>query len=121
MGISGAGAQATNIILTRTNAYVADSDLTSGLGLSVFAENDASIEATILSVAFALGVGAVGAGAAIGVALASNYIGQDPHAVENATYSTDTNDVAAINVAKLYTLHRVFTKVKYMNMWVTLR
>jgi hypothetical protein len=77
IGLSGAGADATNVILTDTNAYIEDSGLEATLGnVDVDAANSSSIDALIISASLALGVGGTaGVGASIGVSLARNYVG----------------------------------------------
>ena len=77
IGLSGAGADATNVILTDTNAFIEDSGLEATLGnVDVDAANSSSIDALIISASLALGVGGTaGVGASIGVSLARNYVG----------------------------------------------
>ena len=75
VAVSGAGAVASNLILTKTNAYVDASKVNAGGNVSVLATNAASIKAIIGSTAFAAAAGSTGVGASIGVALASNVIG----------------------------------------------
>ena len=75
VGISGAGAVATNVILTKTNAYIADSTVTSQTDVDLDAVNTAIIRAKIISVSLAVAGGFVGAAASIGVSVARNFIG----------------------------------------------
>ena len=76
IAVSGAGAEATNVILTKTNAYVQDSTLESAAAIQVDAANTSSIDAIIVAASAALSVGGtVGIGASIGAALATNLIG----------------------------------------------
>src|SRR5205823_2076173 len=72
----------TNVILTKTNAFVQDSSLTATLGkVDMDAANTSTIDSVIVSASVALGIGGtVGVGASIGVALARNYIGWDTDA-----------------------------------------
>ncbi|MDB5862130.1 MAG: repeat-containing protein, partial [Ramlibacter sp.] len=75
-GVAGAGAEATNVILTTTSAYVRASVLSSAGDLGVEASNTSSIDATIVAAAVSVGVGGtVGIGASIGAALATNLVG----------------------------------------------
>jgi hypothetical protein len=78
VGLSGAGADATNTILTQTNAFVRDSHLTSDGNVTLDANNASGIVATIASVSVAAGIGTgtAGVGASIGVSIARNRIGQ---------------------------------------------
>ncbi len=76
-GVSGAGAEATNIILTGVNAYVSGSILNSAGAVTLNANNSSSIHALIATASVAAGVGTVGVGASIGIALARNDIGWD--------------------------------------------
>ncbi len=79
VGISGAGAEATNVILTDVNAYASDSKLTANNGnVSIDATNAASIDASVVTVSAAFGAGGLaGVGVSLGVAVARNYIGWD--------------------------------------------
>ncbi|HRX79853.1 MAG TPA: hypothetical protein P5307_12370, partial [Pirellulaceae bacterium] len=84
VAVSGAGAEATNTILTHTKAYVDRSHIDSAGNVDVDATNDATIIAVIFSAAFSVGGGAVGVGASLGAALARNLIGY-----EHTDYLTD--------------------------------
>ncbi len=87
IAISGAGAVAQNVVLSKTVAYITDSrivtrhdNVTPGpdapRGDVILVANSSSvITATIFSVALAVGGGAVGAGLSVGVAMSRNYIG----------------------------------------------
>ncbi len=78
VGISGAGAAAINTILTKTNAYIKDSVVTSAGAVSLTATNTATISAKIAAVSLAVGAaGTTGVGVSIGAAVANNYIGYD--------------------------------------------
>jgi hypothetical protein len=83
LALSGAGAESTNVILTNTNAYIQDSRIegTGTGGVTVSANNDSRITATIVGASLAVGAGKDnGVGVSIGAALASNFIGWDPKA-----------------------------------------
>ena len=82
IAISGAGAVATNVILTRTNAYAADSVLSSVGNVTVSATDNSSIHAIVLAVSVAVGGAVVGVGASIGIAIARNLVGWDPNAYD---------------------------------------
>jgi len=75
VAVSGAGAGATNIILTRTNAYVANSSIVSAGDVTLDASDSATINATVATSSAALAGGAVGVGVSIGVSVAQNLIG----------------------------------------------
>jgi hypothetical protein len=91
VGLSGAGADATNVILTKTNASIEDSRVTAASGVSLVATNTADIDATIVGAAVAVGAGAnVGVGAAIGVALARNFIGWELDAASTDLPAAET-------------------------------
>lgn len=75
--ISGAGAEATNLILTQTNAYIINSDMTATGGVTLSASNTSAISATIRSWSAALGGGLMAGAASIGSASARNLIGWD--------------------------------------------
>ena len=82
IALSGAGAEADNVILTKTNAYIEHSSLTAAGNVDMDAANTASIDALIISASAALGGGGgvAGVGASIGVSLARNFIGWDTDA-----------------------------------------
>jgi len=76
--ISGAGAVATNVILTKTNAYVESSNIVQALDVKLEAENKSRVVATVAALSVAIGAGGtVGAGVSIGASIARNYIGYD--------------------------------------------
>jgi hypothetical protein len=82
IAVSGAGALAKNIILTRTNAFVAEDSVVDSAGaVDLDAFSDSDIDAIVVSVSGAVGIGGtVGIGASVGFALARNFIGWDPGA-----------------------------------------
>ncbi|ETR66004.1 MAG: hypothetical protein OMM_13383, partial [Candidatus Magnetoglobus multicellularis str. Araruama] len=71
ISISGAGAEAKNVILTQTNAHIANAALTIANDLDITASNESEIKALVLSAS-------VGA-ASVGVTIARNYIGWSPY------------------------------------------
>ena len=82
VGVAGAGAVALNVVLSKTNAGIANSKVTTTNGdashpgdVTVSAAATNAITATIAAVSLAVGGGLVGAGVAIGVAISRNYIG----------------------------------------------
>ncbi|MEZ0276275.1 MAG: beta strand repeat-containing protein, partial [Roseimicrobium sp.] len=75
VAISGAGADAKNIILTKTSAHIDDSTVLSAANLTLTATDETTITAKIQSIAAALGVGVAGVGVAVGSSTATNYIG----------------------------------------------
>ncbi|MCP4992988.1 MAG: hypothetical protein GY934_04255, partial [Gammaproteobacteria bacterium] len=75
VAVSGAGAVATNIILTKTNAYVSDSTLDSGGNVVLSASDTSTINATVAASSVALAGGGVGVGVSIGAAFARNLVG----------------------------------------------
>ncbi|MBY0398013.1 MAG: hypothetical protein K2X91_16310, partial [Thermoleophilia bacterium] len=102
VGVSGAGAEATNVILTKTNASVRDSDLDSGRDIVLTAIQTATITAEILALSSAAGGGAIGVGVAIGSATAKNFIGYTRDGVrqpvEVQAYVTNASLDAARNL-----------------------
>ncbi|MFL5755287.1 MAG: hypothetical protein ACJ77N_03225, partial [Chloroflexota bacterium] len=101
VAVSGAGAWASNIILTRTNAHIDSSILKSTGAVAITASDTSSIKALILALSVAVGGGAVGVGASIGLALAENLIGYDPDPTTTYTY------LYGDNVLTLHTGDRV--------------
>lgn len=94
VSISGAGADANNIILTATNAYIENSTVESGGIVDLDASNTATIKAVVVSATASIAVGGiVGVGASIGVAVARNYIGwnRDYNYDETGCYLTGQN------------------------------
>jgi hypothetical protein len=76
VAIAGAGADATNVILGKDNAYISGSTVTSAGGVSVTTADTSDIQATIVTAAVGVGLGAVaGAGASIGASVAQNFVG----------------------------------------------
>lgn len=74
-GVAGAGALATNAINNQTIALVQDCTLSAVGDVSVLAEDQSIIDASILAATISLAVGNVGAAAAFGISLAENRIG----------------------------------------------
>ncbi len=78
IGLAGAGAESTNIVLASTNAFGKDSKLNSAGNLSVKAEMTGLVKARVVGVAVGAGVGgAAGVGVAIGASVGRNLIGYD--------------------------------------------
>ena len=78
IALSGAGAEATNVILGEIKAYADNNSLVqSKTDVTVEAKNTSTIEADIVSAAASLGAGAVGAAFSIGASVAENFIGFD--------------------------------------------
>ncbi|MEQ9409446.1 MAG: calcium-binding protein, partial [Fuerstiella sp.] len=76
--VSGAGADATNVILTDTNAWISASTIHTAGDLNVRAQSNANISSSVaaLAAAFAFS-GAAGVGIAIGSSTAQNFVGYD--------------------------------------------
>ena len=91
IAVSGAGAQATNIILTRTNAHIDSSVIDSAGDVTISAADTSTIKALILAVAVAVGAGTVGVGVAIGLSLAENMIGLNPNGATAFNYRSGDN------------------------------
>jgi hypothetical protein len=75
IAISGAGASATNYILTTTNATIERSKILNADAIDIDATNTSKIDAIVVAASAAIGGGQVGVGASIGVSLARNLIG----------------------------------------------
>ena len=91
ISFAGAGADARNVILTKTDAYIDSSDVRSAAGVSLMATSTGtSITAEVVSAAAALALGGLSGSFAIGASVAENYIGWDPHGTTSATYTTDS-------------------------------
>ncbi len=84
MAVSGAGAVARNIILTKANAHVDSSRIVTTGTVSLDTISDSRIDATIVAASAGIGVGGyAGVGASVGFALARNYIGFDPTSISS--------------------------------------
>jgi hypothetical protein len=99
IAVSGAGAVAKNVILSQTKAFIDDGGEAAGAPVSsvvvsagkvdIDAKSDSSIEAVVVAVSAAVGVGGTaGIGASVGFALARNFIGWDPSAAV-ASFTSD--------------------------------
>ena len=75
ISMSGAGADISNVILDKTNAYIDNSVIASGGKLELSATDTSLIDAKVGVLSGALGVGAVAGAIAVGVAKAENFIG----------------------------------------------
>ncbi|MCX7396820.1 MAG: hypothetical protein NT138_03985, partial [Planctomycetales bacterium] len=75
VAISGAGARATNVILSNTIADVTNAKLESKTNVNLTASSSATVNSKVAAVAASMAVGAAGAGVAIGASVAENYIG----------------------------------------------
>ncbi|RPH77749.1 MAG: hypothetical protein EHM77_07625, partial [Planctomycetaceae bacterium] len=79
VAVSGAGAAAKNVILSKTNAFVDQSTLISAGGVDIDALATSQIDATILSGSGSIGASqTAGVGASVGAAVARNFIGWKP-------------------------------------------
>ena len=88
--LAGAGADATNTILTTTRAFLLDSDVTSAGDVDVTATGDASIEAIVVGFSAAISIGAGSLAVAIGISLARNLIGWNPAKYDATSDETRT-------------------------------
>lgn len=99
IALSGAGADATNVILGETNAYSNASSISTSGSLSLDAENTSGISATVGGVAASLAAGTVSGSAAVGAALAQNLVGWEPDGTRKASlieaYLKNTSVTAA--------------------------
>ncbi len=83
--ISGAGAVATNVILTRTSSSVDASNIVQARDVTLGAENKSTIVATVAALSVAIGAGGtVGAGVSIGASVSRNFIGYNQEGQEQA-------------------------------------
>jgi len=78
VALSGGGSESTNIILTKTNAYILSTDLVSTGDVTLDARNTADISAKVITGSVSVGVGGkAGVAASVGASLARNLIGWD--------------------------------------------
>ena len=79
VAIGGAGAESTNVLLTKTNAFVKGSNVTKAGNLDIEASMTGAIIATVVAASLAVGGGSsTGVGVAIGISVGRNFIGWDP-------------------------------------------
>ena len=90
VAISGAGAEAANLILTKTNAYIEASTILASNDVDVIATNEAKIQAVIVSTSFAVAGGSTGVGLSAGVSLAGNIIGWESILATAFRYATSS-------------------------------
>ena len=94
LALSGAGAESTNVLLTKTNAFIQDSTVDSAGDVLLNAQSSASIDATVVAASAAIGAGgSVGVGASIGAAVARNLMGYDLDNNNDAFRDTTTTNV----------------------------
>ena len=92
VGVSGAGAEAKNVIMGGANAYVDNSVVSSSGKVTVEAKNDSKIDAINASASIAAGIGgSTGAGISIGLAIARNFIGYSTDPTTTFELTTDDN------------------------------
>ena len=78
VSLAGAGAKATNVVLTKNNAFITNSEVLAGGDVDLDARNDSRITAVVAAASVAAaGGGTGGVGASIGVSIAHNFIGVD--------------------------------------------
>ena len=94
VSVSGAGADATNIILSKTRSYVQNSDLDSARDVKIEASDTARIDATIAAISVSASLGAAGLAASIGSATAQNLVGYDRDGRNAATVEAYADNVS---------------------------
>jgi hypothetical protein len=76
VAVSGAGAAAKNVILSKTNAFIDGSTLNTAGKVDIDSTSESKINAKVISASVGVGVGGTaGVGASVGVAVARNFIG----------------------------------------------
>ena len=107
LSFSGGGAEATNVILSTTNAHVDDSTLVSVGDVVVTAANDSEIHADVLGISGSASYGGpAGVAVSIGVALARNLIGSEVADTVVADYTTDETADITLSVGKTVRIAR---------------
>ncbi|HSW22413.1 MAG TPA: hypothetical protein VLJ62_06580, partial [Burkholderiaceae bacterium] len=97
-GVSGAGAESSNFILSKTHAYVQSAVVHSAGDIVIDAKSTSKINAEVLAVSVAVGVGAqAGLGAAIGASLARNSIGFSASGAEPRVEVLAWSDAASLS------------------------
>ncbi|MDP6722242.1 MAG: hypothetical protein QGF59_26495, partial [Pirellulaceae bacterium] len=96
VSLSGGGAESTNNILGKSNAYINSTTVTVGGNLNLSAENASDIDAKVAAVSIAVGVGqSTGVGVSIGAAVTQNFIGwtlgETKDALEVKAYISDSS------------------------------
>ncbi|MGC9329325.1 MAG: hypothetical protein ACP5I1_16950, partial [Candidatus Hinthialibacter sp.] len=77
VAVGGGAADATNVILGKTNAYIANSTVSSQEDITIDAQNISTIRAVVAAVSAKAGFGIAGVAVSIGASVAHNYIGYD--------------------------------------------
>ena len=78
VALSGGGSESTNIILTKTNAYILNTDLKPTGNVILEAKNTSDITAKVITGSISVGAGGTtGVAASVGASLARNFIGWD--------------------------------------------
>ena len=75
IAIAGAGAEASNAIYTKVNAYLDAAKVNAKTTVALSAADTSTIRAIVAAVSVSIGIGAAGVGVGIGAALATNTIG----------------------------------------------
>jgi hypothetical protein len=82
VALSGGGSESTNIILTKTNAYILGADLVTKGDVTLEARNTSDITAKVITGSLSVGAGGTtGVAASVGASLARNLIGWDKDGV----------------------------------------
>ena len=114
IALSGAGADATNVILTTTNAHIDNSVLNSFEDVVLVASNASSIIAEVIAASASVAVGGVaGFGASIGAARARNFIGFEldgtPSPAEVQAYVLNSSIIAGGDLSQTATANETIT------------
>ena len=103
MALSGAGAGATNVILTKTNSHITNSKIVSKTNVDLDADNSSDIDAVLATASAAAAGGAVGVGASMGVSISQNFIGHTAAGVrtplEVKSYVSNSSIAAVGNIS----------------------
>ncbi len=97
ISFAGAGANARNVILTRTTATIEDSDVDGDAVSLTATSTGTTIDALVAGISAAISAGLGADAAAIGVAVAENYIGWDPHPAGTTDLTTDSTTGSVTN------------------------
>ncbi|QOV24150.1 beta strand repeat-containing protein [Anabaenopsis elenkinii] len=107
--VSGAGATADNIILSKNNAYIDNSRIINAVNVELTSQNSASVDAMILAASGALAFGGkLGAAASVGVGVANNAITQEIQAYINNSQVTASGNLHQRAISDAVILATVF-------------
>ncbi|MFN9549073.1 MAG: hypothetical protein ACK56Q_02210, partial [Pirellulaceae bacterium] len=106
VGVAGGASAATNIILTRTNAFIEGSQIGSVVdpvgNVTIDASSTSKVDAITAGLGIGIGAGlsSTGVGVGVGIAVARNFIGWDPYGEDVTGSIIDVNEIPRARLDK---------------------